>query len=204
MVPAQEGREAFLEPAALAARRLFLEPLQCRPNLPRTPFPRITSQEIRKREPIPAVQVFGLPQHRDDDVHVHGRRQVEHRPVDRGHRDPLMHLPLVLRHRGDVPMDRSRRSAPMFHRHIDPRPPVRPDPPERRRRPMAQKGVRSRSEYRGDPPSVPRDQLARSRREDAGMDPMESTPSKPNGDRIPSEAGFLQLAPGHDPMLPTH
>jgi hypothetical protein len=59
-VPAEEGREPFLKLRARAARGFFGDALKCETDLPRASFPWVALQEIREREPIPAVQVFGL------------------------------------------------------------------------------------------------------------------------------------------------
>jgi hypothetical protein len=67
-VPTEEGSKAFLEPRALSSGRFFLQTIQGEPHLPRAPFAGIALQEVRKREAVPAVQVFGLLDHRHDFV----------------------------------------------------------------------------------------------------------------------------------------
>src|SRR3954452_13883961 len=81
VVSPEEWSEAFLEPGELAAAWLFFEALEGEAELPRTSFSRIAFQQVGKRKPIPAVQLFGLLDHRHHFIHGGGGRKVEYRPV---------------------------------------------------------------------------------------------------------------------------
>jgi hypothetical protein len=83
-VTSEEGREALLEAASLATRRLVLQPLQRQAHLPDASASRVALNQIRQRESVVQSAVFHLPQEGEDRLDRLGSGEIEDGPRDGG------------------------------------------------------------------------------------------------------------------------
>src|SRR5215212_8939339 len=100
-----------------------------------------------------------------------------------------------------MPADEIRGPTSMRHRHIDPRPPVRPNLPKGRRRPVAQDCVGSRSKYSRHPASLSGDNQMPDCI-DTPMKPVQTPDRKSMLDLILPQPDSEQLPLGHHAVLP--
>ena len=166
--------------------------------------PRVALEQVGQREPSSSARRTSASfSARSSSPSLEHRRQIEERPRDRGHRNPVDHLDLVggqLRSVSDRIPSRPRDDPGA--RHFGDRSASGAEPPELPRRTVAQHRIRPTRQNRRHPSSLGRQAAdGRPRRRRGGA--SAAAPAEATVDRAVARCrASTQLPPRNDPVLP--
>jgi len=162
----------------------------------------IPLQQHRQGDPVPQPPHFRLVKRPLQLPRLQHRGKIEDRAKGRRDRDPVDHIPLVVRDGGFVSDDASPpRAATGWTGHFSPFVPKRHQLPKPRRRAMAEACAGARRQNRRHPPTLPADAPV-ANRVDAAVPLMQLPTLDPSLDRRFTHPHPPELPPTYHPMLP--